>query len=262
MEFKNIICTVDDSVGIIKFNRPHVLNSFNSEMSFEVRSALMDFSINQSVRCILITGEGKGFCAGQDLSEAIPETGDPPPINEIVKNTYNPLIKLLRKIEKPIIAGVNGVAAGAGANIALACDIVAASSEASFIQSFSRIGLVPDSGGTFFLPRLIGLPRAAAFMMLGEKVTAEEAASIGMIYKVFPAENFSDDLIYFAKYVSKLPTKGLALTKKALNQSFINDLNEQLDLEEQLQGEAGKTFDYNEGVKAFQEKRKPNFRGE
>lgn len=262
MDYKSIIYSVDENVGIIKFNRPNVLNSFNSEMSQEVRTALKSFADDKNIRCIVLTGEGKGFCAGQDLAEAFPAEGDPPPINEIVKKSYNPLIKLIREIEKPVVAGVNGVAAGAGANIALACDFVAASSNASFIQAFSKIGLIPDSGGTFFLPRLIGLPKATALMMLAEKVSAEEAERIGLIYKVFPQEKFYDDLIYFAKYISNLPTRGLALTKKALNQSLTNTLDEQLELEELLQGEAGKTNDYQEGVKAFQEKRKPNFRGE
>ncbi len=262
MKFNNITFSIDDSVGIIKFNRPSVLNSFNSEMSLEIRTALENYNKDKNIRCIVITGEGKGFSAGQDLSEAFPAEGSSLPINEFVKNSYNPLIRLIREIEKPIIAGVNGVAAGAGANIALVCDFVVASSNASFIQSFSKIGLVPDSGGTFFLPRLIGLPRATALMMLAEKITAEEALQIGMIYKVFPEENFYEDLIYMAKYISNLPTKGLALTKRALNKSFENTLNEQLNLEEELQGEAGKTFDYKEGVKAFQEKRKPNFKGE
>lgn len=262
MNYEYIKYRIDENVGTITLNRPKVLNSLNRPMAKEVQDALAKCRDDENVRATLITGEGKGFSAGQDLAEAIPPDGSPAlEISTIVKDSYNPIIRLIRNIEKPIVAGVNGVAAGAGANIALACDFVVAAENASFIQAFSKIGLIPDSGGTFFLPRLIGLPRATAMMMLGEKISAQDAHQMGMIYKVYPADTFRDEVMKFVHYLAKQATKGLGLTKKALNQSFINDLETQLKLEEELQNEAGQTEDYNEGVKAFLEKRKPNFSG-
>jgi 2-(1,2-epoxy-1,2-dihydrophenyl)acetyl-CoA isomerase len=232
-------------------------------MGSEFRSALNESSKDKKVRAILITGEGKGFCAGQDLDEAVPKEDKAiPDLGQIVKENYNPIIKLLRSIEKPVICAVNGVAAGAGANIALACDIVVASDKASFIQAFSKIGVIPDSGGTYFLPRLVGFSRATSLMMMADKVTAEEAQNMGMIYKVIPHENFFDESLKIAKKLSAQPTKALGYIKRLLNKSFENTLDEQLKMEEELQTLAGKTHDYIEGVKAFQEKRKPNFRGE
>jgi 2-(1,2-epoxy-1,2-dihydrophenyl)acetyl-CoA isomerase len=261
MNLKFIKVEHEESVLIIKLNRPDVLNSFNKGMAKEFLSALIDVKNNPNIRAILITGAGKGFCAGQDLAEAVPKDGPLADIGKLVREGYNPIIKLIREIEKPIVCAVNGVAAGAGANIALACDIVVASDKASFIQAFSKIGLVPDSGGTFFLPRLVGLPRAAALMMLGEKISAEDALVMGMIYKVFPQEEFYNESKKLVKYLSNMPTTGLGLTKRALNKSFENNLTQQLQLEEELQITATKTFDYQEGVKAFLEKRKPNFKG-
>lgn len=262
MEYDYIRYRVDQSVGVIILNRPDVLNSFNKPMAKETQDALEKCRDDESVRAILITGEGRGFSAGQDLEEAIPPEGSPAPeISDIVRESYYPIVKLIRSIEKPIVAGVNGVAAGAGANVALACDFVIASESASFIQAFCKIGLIPDSGGTYYLPRLVGLPRATAMMMLGEKVTAREALEMGMIYKVYPKDSLQDEVMKFARNLANQATKALGITKRALNQSFENDLESQLKTEEKLQKEAGQTSDYNEGVKAFLEKRKPIFRG-
>jgi 2-(1,2-epoxy-1,2-dihydrophenyl)acetyl-CoA isomerase len=228
-------------------------------MALELQEALKEGETNTEVRAIIITGEGKAFCAGQDLAEATDPNG--PALQTIVKDHYNPIIELIRSIEKPIIAGVNGVAAGAGANIALACDITIAKESASFIQAFSKIGLIPDSGGTFFLPRIIGTQKALALMMTGDKVSANDAEKMNMIYKAVSDEAFENELYKFSNQIAKMPTKGLGLTKKAVNASFSNDLSTQLALEEVLQTEAGQTFDFNEGVSAFLEKRTPEFKG-
>ncbi len=248
-----------NNVLIIKLNRPDKFNSFNREMAFELHNALDNAENNENIRTIVLTGTGKAFCAGQDLAEAIDPNG--PGIAKIVDEHYNPIILRLRSIEKPIIAAVNGVAAGAGANIALACDIVTATFSASFIQAFSKIGLIPDSGGTFFLPRLIGFQKASALMMLGDKVAATEAHQMGMIYKVFSDETFMDDVLKLAETLSNMPTKAIGFTKRLLNQSLTNDLNAQLRQEGNLQVEAANTSDYKEGVNAFLEKRKPEFKG-
>ena len=212
------------------------------------------------MRAILLTGEGKAFCAGQDLQEITDPNG--PALSDIVSQHYNPIIERIRNIEKPIVCAVNGVAAGAGANIALACDITIAGESVAFIQAFSKIGLIPDSGGTFFLPRIIGMQKAAALMMLADKVMATEAEKMGMIYKVCADESLMEETLKVAKKLASLPTVGLGLTKRALNKSMTNDLTAQLALEDELQTAAGKTYDYNEGVTAFLEKRKPNFKGE
>jgi len=262
MNYEYIKYKIDQNVGILILYRPDVLNSFNRPMAKETQDVLEKCRDDENVRAILITGEGRGFSAGQDLAEAIPPDGSPAPeISDIVRESYSPIVKLIRTIEKPVVAGVNGVAAGAGANIALACDFVIASENASFIQAFCKIGLIPDSGGTFYLPRLVGLPRATAMMMLGEKVSAPDALQIGMIYKVYPEDSFQDELMKFVRHLAKQATKALGITKRALNQSFENDLETQLKVEEQLQKEAGQSQDYHEGVKAFLEKRKPNFHG-
>ena len=222
--------------------------------------ALSTCEKDADIRAVYLTGEGKAFCAGQDLQEAIdPDNGLDLPT--IVGGHYNPIIQRIRGIEKPIVAAVNGVAAGAGANIALACDITVAVESASFIQAFSKIGLIPDSGGTFTLPRLIGWQKAAALMMLGEKVSAEDAERMGMIYKCLPEGEFEKGSWNIAEKLSKMPTVGIGLTKRALNRSLNNSLEEQLNLEKELQTAAGNTFDYQEGVNAFLEKRKPNFKG-
>ena len=254
-----ILRNVENGVLTLKLNRPSVFNSFNREMALSLQEGLKSAATNDEVRAIIITGEGKAFCAGQDLAEATDPNG--PALQTIVKDHYNPIIELIRSIEKPIIAGVNGVAAGAGANIALACDITIAKESASFIQAFSKIGLIPDSGGTFFLPRIIGTQKALALMMTGDKISAVDAEKMNMIYKVVSDDDFENELYKFANQVAKMPTKGLGLTKKAVNASFSNDLTTQLALEEVLQTEAGHTYDFNEGVCAFLEKRAPEFKG-
>ncbi len=256
----SIITTLENSVFIIKLNRPDKFNSFNREMALALQDALDHCASKKNIRAILITGEGKAFCAGQDLGEAADSSG--PGIKKIVEEHYNPIIKKIRAIEKPVVCAVNGVAAGAGANIALACDIVVAGSSAVFIQAFSKIGLIPDSGGTFMLPRLIGWQRASALMMLGEKVTAVDAQQMGMIYKVVDDSKLSEESMLIVTTLSQMPTTGIGLTKKLLNESSFNSLEKQLDRERDLQIEAAATYDYNEGVKAFLEKRKPVFKGE
>lgn len=254
-----LINELNNGVLTIKLNRPDKFNSFVREMALELQDTLDRAAGDDNIRCVVLTGEGKAFCAGQDLAEATDPNG--PELSRIVSEHYNPIIQRIRRIEKPIIAAVNGVAAGAGANIALACDIVLASESASFIQAFSKIGLIPDSAGTFFLPRLIGLQRASALMMTGEKVMAKEAEGMGMIYKCIPNEEFTSNVNALAFQMAQMPTKGLGLTKRALNQSFGNSLDQQLSLEDELQSQAGKTYDYAEGTSAFLEKRKPEFKG-
>ncbi len=251
--------TIENGVAKIVLNRPDVLNSFNKEMAFALQKVLQDCERNNEVRALHITGEGRAFCAGQDLAEAIATDG--PGLNSIVRDHYNPIISSIRSIEKPVVCAVNGVAAGAGANLALACDIIFAANSASFIQAFSKIGLIPDSGGTFFLPRLVGFQRATALMMLGEKVKAADALTMGMIYKVCEDENLQQQSMDCAVLLARMPTKGLGLTKRALNLSMFNNLDDQLDVEELLQTKAGQTADYSEGVNAFLEKRSPEFKG-
>ncbi len=248
-----------NSIGIITLNRPKAFNSFIKEMAISMQSKLDTCKNDDGIRCVVITGHGKAFCAGQDLNEAINPNG--PQIEEIVTKHYNPIIKKIREIEKPVLAAVNGVAAGAGANLALSCDLVVATKSAKFIQAFSKIGLVPDSGGTFFLPRLIGFPKATALMMTGEKVMAEDAEKMGMIYKVFEDNDFNNMAIMLAEKLAAMPTKGLFLIKKLLNESLNSDLDTQLDLEGKMQVLASKTDDHKEGVQAFLEKRKPKFSG-
>jgi 2-(1,2-epoxy-1,2-dihydrophenyl)acetyl-CoA isomerase len=254
-----ITSTLTDGVAVITLNRPEKFNSFIREMSLELQEALKRAGTDESVRAVLLTGNGKAFCAGQDLGEAIDPSG--PGITRIVEEHYNPIILLIRNLEKPVVAAVNGVAAGAGANIALAADIVVAGKGASFIQAFSKIGLIPDSGGTFLLPRLIGLQRAAALMFTADKVSADEAVAMGMIYKSFEDAELAEQAMRLATQLAKMPTRGLWLTKRLLNESMTNDLETQLRLEGRLQTEAGGTSDHREGVKAFLEKRAPVFTG-
>lgn len=251
---------LDGNVLKLTLNRPDKFNSFNREMALQLQAELDKANTDKNIRAVLITGEGKAFCAGQDLSEAMDKSG--PGIERIVREHYNPIIEKIRNIEKPIVCAVNGVAAGAGANIALACDVVIAGASVAFIQAFSKIGLIPDSGGTFFLPRLIGFGKASALMMLGDKVMAADAEKMGMIYKVAEDANLQADALNIAKTLADMPTIGIGLTKKLLNQSMSNDLSKQLVAEGNEQVKAAQSYDYNEGVNAFLEKRKPVFKGE
>lgn len=259
MEEAPVLFTSSENIGTITINRPDVFNSFNRQAALLFQQYLTSCANDDDIRCIVITGSGKAFCAGQDLKEAMDPMG--PEIEEIVANHYNPIIRAIREIEKPIVAAVNGVAAGAGANIALACDLVVAKASASFIQAFSKIGLIPDSGGTFMLPRIVGMQRATALMFLGDKVGALEAEEMGMIYKCVDDEEFDGFVKKLSSKLAGMPTRGLGLTKQALNHSMNHDLDQQLNVEKILQKEASETHDYKEGVQAFLEKRKPNFKG-
>ncbi len=259
MSYLYITYQATDSIAEITLNRPDKLNSFHSDMAKELQDALNRTEYDQSIRCILLTGNGRAFSAGQDIREIMEKREVP--LGETVRFSYNPIIRSIRELNKPVIAAVNGTAAGAGANIALACDLVCASEEAVFIQSFCHLGLIPDSGGTYFIPRLVGLQRAAGMMMLGEKISAKEAESIGLIYRTFPSDRLMEEVRKMAGKLAHLPTKGLALTKRALNQSHTNDLISQLEFEAELQTQAGKTDDYQEGLSAFIEKREPHFTG-
>src|SRR5436190_10923353 len=255
----SILFQISNGIAFITLNRPDKFNSFNREMALLLQAKLDECASLHEVRCVYITGTGKAFSAGQDIVEL---TGTKKlEIKQILSEHYNPVVKRIRNIAKPVVAAVNGVAAGAGANIALCCDIVVAAESAAFIQAFSKLGLVPDSSGTFVLPRLIGWQKASAIMMLGTKVSATEAERIGMIYQFFPDETFAENSMNIAKYLAQMPTKGLAYTKLLLNNSLSTHFEEQLLDENIFQQRAAETDDYREGVKAFMEKRKPVFRG-
>ncbi len=256
----SILFTQEQQIGKIVLNRPDVYNSFNREMALSMQAALKSCEKDPEIRCIYITGAGKAFCAGQDLQEITAPDG--PSFFTILSEHFNPIILKLRQIELPVVGAINGVAAGAGANIALACDITVATESASFIQAFSKIGLIPDSGGTYILPRLIGWQKASALMMLGERVSATDAAALGMIYQTFADKKFEEAAWNIALHLARMPTKALGLTKRALNYALENDLEKQLMVEEQLQINASQTKDYQEGVQAFLEKRAPDFKGE
>ncbi len=255
-----IIFTRESGIATIKLNRPKAYNSVTRQLALDFQAALDECATDNSVRCVVITGEGKAFCAGQDLVEVTsPEAM--PGFKSILEEHYAPIVRKIRNLKKPVVAKVNGVAAGAGANIALACDIVIANENAAFIQAFSAIGLIPDSAGTFFLPRLVGFQKASALAMLGDKVSAQEAERMGMIYKYFPESELDEAVQKVAHKLANMPTKGLAYTKEAFNSSLTNDLEQQLEVENRLQIAASETEDYTEGVSAFVEKRKPEFKG-
>ncbi len=261
MKEEAILWKIQDQVATLTLNRPEVLNSFNRDMARRLQDLLDRMAGAREVRCVRITGAGRAFCAGQDLAEAASAEGPAADVARIVREQYNPLIRRLRSMEKPVVCAVNGAAAGAGANLALACDLVIASEEASFIQAFSKIGLVPDSGGTWVLPRLVGLARATALTFLGETLSARQALQYGLIYAVCPGERLAEESFELAHKLAAMPTQALALTKQALNQSLDNDLETQLKLEEELQARAAASADFREGVEAFLAKRKPKFRG-
>ena len=255
----SILFEIKNSVAYITLNRPEKFNAFNREMALRLQAHLDECATVPDIRCVYITGAGKAFSAGQDISELV---GDKKiAIKQILAEHYNPIVKRIRNLPKPVVCAVNGVAAGAGANIALCCDVVVATESASFIQAFSKIGLIPDSGGTFTLPRLIGWQKASALMMTGDKVTAADAEKMGMIYKVFANDMFEEESKKIALTLSQMPTKGLAYTKHALNISFAASWEEQLLLEDKFQQKAAATEDYAEGINSFLEKRMPNFKG-
>ena len=254
-----IILEIKNNIAFITLNRPEKYNAFNRAMALSFQKALDDCENDSDVRCVYITGMGKAFCAGQDLSEVTDPNG--PGMENILKEHYNPIVSKIRNLNKPVMAAVNGIAAGAGANIALCCDVVVATQSAFFIQAFIKIGLIPDNGGTFFLPRLVGMQKASAFMMLGDKISAQEAERTGMIYKFFAENNFLKEAEKIAFTLAELPTKGLAYTKQALNKSMENTFEQQLNTEDEFQQKAALTKDFAEGVSAFLEKRKANFTG-
>jgi 2-(1,2-epoxy-1,2-dihydrophenyl)acetyl-CoA isomerase len=256
----SILFRIQDHIAFITLNRPDKLNAFNREMALLLQERLDECADIDEVRAVHLSGAGKGFCAGQDLAEVVEING--PGMEKILSEHYNPIVMRIRNLPKPVIACVGGVAAGAGANIALSCDIVVAGQSASFLQAFSRIGLIPDSGGTWFLPRLVGWQKASALAMLGDRVSAEEAERMGMIYKVYADEQLAAASGALAATLAQLPTQALALTKHAFNHSATNSLETQLQLEDQLQQKAVSTSDYREGVQAFLEKKRPLFRGE
>jgi 2-(1,2-epoxy-1,2-dihydrophenyl)acetyl-CoA isomerase len=257
----DILFDTADGVATITLNRPEVLNSFRRSMASELRDAFERVRADDALRAVVLTGAGRAFCAGQDLAEVAPKDGEMPDLGDVVRDSYNPVIRAIRRLEKPVVCAVNGVAAGAGANLAFACDIVFASASAVFVQSFSKIGVIPDSGGTFILPRLVGLHRATVLTMLAEKVTPEQARDWGLVYMVTEPEVLVETAFGTARQLATQPTRGLGLIKRGFNKSLGVDLDAQLDFEEELQREAGKTADYAEGVRAFLEKRKPVFTG-
>ncbi len=262
MSYQHILFEIEQGVAELTLNRPDCLNSFNADMHEEVRSAMKTVRSDESIRCLLLTGAGRGFCAGQDLSDRnVAVDAGPPDLGLSISKNYNPLIRSIMNLEMPVICAVNGVAAGAGANIALACDIVLAARSASFVQAFCKIGLLPDSGGTWSLPQMVGLARAKGLAMLGDKLSAEQAETWGLIWRCIDDDALMTEARTMARHLATQPTQGLAYIKKALHAGASNTADAQLELECQLQTVAGKSNDYREGVAAFMEKRKPEFRG-
>ena len=262
MGFKTIKFETSEGVATLTLNRPKALNSFTMEMHGEVREAMVQVTNDASIRCLVITGAGRGFCAGQDLGDrAVAADDAPPDLGESVEKNYNPLIRSIMNLPKPVICAVNGVAAGAGSSIALACDIVLAARSASFIQVFCKIGLVPDSGGTWNLPRAVGLARAKGLAMLGDRLPAETAEQWGLIWKCIDDDELQAEAQKMASYFATQPTRALGRIKKLLNESGTNTLVEQTELEKEAMQELGQSADYKEGVAAFMEKRPPVFKG-
>lgn len=262
MPFETITYSVEKGLATLTLNRPDKLNSFNATMHKEIREALKNLKKDSSIRCLLLTANGRGFCAGQDLSDRnVDPTAEMPDLGESLEKRYNPMLRTLRSLEMPVICAVNGVAAGAGANIALSCDIVIAARSASFIQAFCKIGLIPDSGGTWTLPRLVGRARAMGLAMLGDKISAEQAEQWGMIFRCVDDEQLTEESLKIAQTLAKGPTRGLSLIKRAINASDGNTFDQQLDTERDLQRLAGRSDDYREGVSAFMSKRPPEFTG-
>ena len=259
MKYQSIVYTETGSFAVIELNRPAVRNSFDEHMARECLDALDAVRNSSSLRALLLTGSDKSFSAGQDLAEIT--RSNKPMVDVILRERFNKIVAAIRSLEVPVVCAVNGVAAGAGANIALCCDIVVAADTASFIQSFVQVGLIPDSAGTFFLPRLIGFARTNALAMLGEKLSADQALGWGLIYKVFPADTLRSEAEKITRHLAAQPTHAFAALKFALNESWSNALADQLELERKLQVELEKTADYQEGVRAFLEKRPPQFRG-
>jgi 2-(1,2-epoxy-1,2-dihydrophenyl)acetyl-CoA isomerase len=260
----SVLLDIRDNIGFILLNRPDRLNAFTREMALLLQNRLDECASLHEVRAVCITGAGRAFSAGQDLSEVADPAGADGRggMEKMLLEYYNPIVTRIRNLPKPVVAAVGGVAAGAGANIALCCDIVLASKSASFIQAFSRIGLIPDSGGTWFLPRLVGWQKAAGIAMLGDKIGAVEAERLGMIYKVYEDDEFQGAATALTAVLAQMPTRALAFTKHAFNYSAVNSLEAQLLLEDDLQQKAALTKDYAEGVRAFLEKRAPSFKGE
>ncbi|QJD89876.1 2-(1,2-epoxy-1,2-dihydrophenyl)acetyl-CoA isomerase [Duganella dendranthematis] len=268
MDYQNILFDISDGIATLTLNRPDKLNSFTQAMHDEVRHALKRTAAaaaDGSVRVLVLTGAGRGFCAGQDLSDRAvgPSAAGARPVDlgDSVEKNYAPLVQALRALPLPVIGAINGVAAGAGANIALACDIVLATQSASFVEVFCKLGLIPDTGGTYFLPRLVGSARAMGMAMLGEKLTADRAEAWGLIWKAIPDDAFAAEVQAMARHFASAPTKGLAFTKQALYASAQNSLQQQLALECNMMSELGRSDDYREGVAAFMEKRAPQFKG-